>query len=92
MDRDEVLRLMADLESDRVERTVSLSNTDKFTQAICAFANDMPHHRQPGYPLLGVKDGRGIAIAQAELQRNGSPEARFELGANHFLSIVPRRA
>jgi ATP-dependent DNA helicase RecG len=56
MDRDEVLRLMKDLESDRVERTVSLSNTDKFAQAICAFANDLPHHRRPGYLFLGVRD------------------------------------
>jgi ATP-dependent DNA helicase RecG len=56
MDRDEVLTLMADVESDRVERTVSLSNTDKFAQAICAFANDMAHHRQPGYLFVGVKD------------------------------------
>lgn len=35
--------------------------------------------------------GRGIAITQAELQRNGSPETRFELGANHFLATVSRR-
>ncbi len=56
MDRDELLALMADLESDRVERTVSLSNTDKFAQAICAFSNDMPHHRAPGYLFIGVTD------------------------------------
>lgn len=56
MNRDEVLRLMADIESHRVERTVSLSNTDKFAQAICAFANDMPHDRQPGYLFVGVRD------------------------------------
>jgi ATP-dependent DNA helicase RecG len=30
--------LMADLESDCVERTTSTSNTDKFAQAVCAFA------------------------------------------------------
>jgi ATP-dependent DNA helicase RecG len=35
--------------------------------------------------------GRGIAIAQAELQKNGSPEARFELGASYFLVIIRRR-
>lgn len=75
MDRDEVLQLMADLESDRVERTVSLSNTDKFAQAICAFANDMPNHRQPGYLLLGVKDDgepSGAAITDQLLQNLGA--------------------
>ncbi|RYD38071.1 MAG: transcriptional regulator [Verrucomicrobiaceae bacterium] len=52
----ELLKLMGDLESDRVERTVSTTNTDKFAQAICAFANDFPAHRQPGYLLIGVRD------------------------------------
>lgn len=56
MDRNDVLKLMRELESDRVERTVSESNTDKFAKAICAFANDMPHHRQPGYLFVGVDD------------------------------------
>lgn len=36
--------------------------------------------------------GRGIAIAQEELRRNGSAEARFELGGNYFSVIVPRLA
>ena len=36
----ELHTLLADLESDRVERTISTSNTDKFAQAVCAFAND----------------------------------------------------
>ena len=48
--------LLADLESDRVEHTVSTSKTDKFAEAVCAFANDFPNHRQPGYLLIGVDD------------------------------------
>lgn len=71
MDRDELLRLMTDLESDRVERTVSLTNTDKFAQAICAFANDVPQHRKPGYLFVGVKDNgepAGAAITDQLLQ------------------------
>ena len=32
--------LLNDIESDRVERTISTTNTDKFGHAICAFAND----------------------------------------------------
>ena len=59
---DEQLRaLLLDLESDRVERTESVSNTDKFGQAICAFANDLPDHRQPGYLLVGVKDDGALS-------------------------------
>lgn len=52
----ELQAMLADLKSDRVERTVSTSNTDKFAQAVCAFANDLPHHGQPGYLIIGVDD------------------------------------
>lgn len=50
---DEIRALLNDLESDRVERTFSTTNTDKFGQAICVFANDLPDHRQPGFLYLG---------------------------------------
>ena len=56
MTKEEIRALLNDIESDRVERTISTTNTDKFGQAICAFANDLPDHRQPGYLFLGVED------------------------------------
>lgn len=52
----EIRQLLADIENDRVERTISTTNTDKFGQAICAFANDLPNHKQAGYLFLGVND------------------------------------
>lgn len=61
-------------ESDRVERTVSLTNMDKFCEAVCAFANDLPNHRLPGYLLIGVKDDGsldGKAIGDDVMQRLG---------------------
>ena len=57
----ELESLLADLESDRVERTVSERDTDKFSKAVCAFANDMPQHRQPGYLIVGVRDDGSLA-------------------------------
>ena len=48
--------LLKDLESDRIERTISTNNTDKFSEAICAFSNDYPNNNQMGYLLIGVKD------------------------------------
>jgi len=50
----ELLTLMADLESFRVERTVSVNDTAKFSEAICAFANDLPGSGLPGFLLVGV--------------------------------------
>ncbi|MFM9065830.1 MAG: helix-turn-helix domain-containing protein, partial [Planctomycetota bacterium] len=69
---DELLSLMGDLESFRVERTTSVSDTTKFCEAICAFANDMPDSKRPGYLLVGVADsGRpsGMQVTD-ELLRN----------------------
>lgn len=69
--REELEGLIADLESDRVERTVSTGDTDKFSQAVCAFANDLPNHRQPGYLLVGVSDHgqvAGIGVSDQLLQ------------------------
>lgn len=64
--------LLSDLEADRVERTESVTNTDKFGQAICAFANDLPNHRQPGYLLIGVKDNGSLSslVVSDELLKN----------------------
>lgn len=67
-------RLLFDLEADRIERTVSVTNPDKFGQAICAFANDLPNHRQPGYLLIGVKDDgklSGLTVTDELLKNLG---------------------
>lgn len=56
MTDDELLRLLRDLECDRAERKTSAADTKKIRQAICAFANDMPNHRQPGVLFIGVND------------------------------------
>ena len=61
---DEVRALAADLESDRIERTLSTTDTEKFREAICAFSNDMPAHGLPGYLLIGVDDSGRIVGAK----------------------------
>jgi ATP-dependent DNA helicase RecG len=57
----EIQALLDDLESDRVERTVSTDNTDKFARAVCAFANDMPGHGKPGVLIVGARDDGSVA-------------------------------
>lgn len=61
LNEEQLKALMAELESDTAERTESTNNTDKFGQAICAFANDLPNYRRPGYLLVGVKDNGTLA-------------------------------
>jgi len=53
--------LLLKLEADNIERTESINKTDKFCEAICAFANNLPNHKQPGYLLIGVKDDGTLA-------------------------------
>lgn len=52
----ELESLLLDLESDRVERKQSLSDPDRIRQAVCAFANDLPGHQQPGVVFVGATD------------------------------------
>jgi ATP-dependent DNA helicase RecG len=52
----DLLHLLNDLESARIERTRSTKDTQKFSEAVCAFANDLPDTQQPGYLVIGVAD------------------------------------
>ena len=54
----ELEAMLADLESDLVERKESLhgDNPRKIRQAVCAFANDLPDHRRPGVVFVGADD------------------------------------
>jgi ATP-dependent DNA helicase RecG len=57
--------LLGDLESDRVERKASFKGDSpvKVREAVCAFANDLPDHRQPGVVFVGAADnGTPVAI------------------------------
>ncbi|MDZ4289082.1 MAG: putative DNA binding domain-containing protein, partial [Prosthecobacter sp.] len=53
---EQVQELLTSTEADRIERTVSTRDTDKFREAICSFSNDMPGHGKPGYLLIGIND------------------------------------
>ena len=69
---DEIRAFLEDIEAHNVERTVSTGKIDKFCQAICAFANDMPGHGVSGYLFIGAdnKSGKiaGIEITDQLLQ------------------------
>jgi ATP-dependent DNA helicase RecG len=53
--------LLADIESDRVERKESLANPDRVAEAICAFANDLPGNAQSGVLFIGARDDGSCA-------------------------------
>jgi ATP-dependent DNA helicase RecG len=56
---DEALeRLLAETESDRVERKETFKGDapTKAREAVCAFANDLGDHREPGVIFIGARD------------------------------------
>jgi len=63
--------MLAQGESASVEFTDTLSDTDKYCRAICAFANDMAGSGRPGYLIIGVdRHGRpsGKTISEKFLE------------------------
>lgn len=82
---DELQAMLGDLESDRVERTVSTTDVAKFSEAICAFSNDFPHHERAGHLLIGVDNGGRpvkisvtdqLLLSLAALRDNGKIQPR----------------
>ena len=72
MTKEELYKIIATDESFRIERTISKSDMDKFQEAICAFANDMPGSGKKGYLLIGVyDDGKisGMEVDDALMKR-----------------------
>ncbi|HKV58604.1 MAG TPA: ATP-binding protein [Ktedonobacteraceae bacterium] len=76
-----LINLLNDLESDRTERKASINDIDRISEAICAFANDLPNHRQPGVVFIGVNDNGTctnlsitdrLLLTLAELHSNGN--------------------
>ncbi len=65
---DELQTMLADLESDRVERKQSFKGEAPTTvrEAVCAFANDLAGHSAPGVVFIGARD-------------DGTPAAGFEI-------------
>ena len=63
LENQDLIRLLQEGESDRVEFKSALSgNTrNEIQEAICAFANDLPDHREPGVIFVGVHDDGSIA-------------------------------
>ncbi len=63
LENEDLMRLLGQIESDRVEfkEVLSRSTSNDIREAICAFANDLPDHRQPGVAFVGVRDDGSVA-------------------------------
>ena len=61
----ELLEIIDGGEGERVEFCESHRNNDKFREAICAFANDLPNSKEPGFLFIGVRDDKEIVGVEA---------------------------
>ena len=87
---EELRALIADHESDRVELTISTNNTDKFGEAICAFANDFPSNGQPGYLVVGVRDdgtAASLTVTDAILRNLGELRANVNIEPQPAMTV-----
>lgn len=72
MTADELRSLISSKETERVEKTRSTTDTDKFREAICAFSNDMSGLKLPGFLLVGVDEKDSafrLSVTDALLQQ-----------------------
>lgn len=89
---DQLQDLMVRGESDHVELTTSTKNTDKFGEAICAFANDFPNHRQPGYLLVGVSDkGKASGLTVTDELLRSLAELRSNVNLEPLPAITVKK-
>ena len=72
INKEELRNLLKSTETYRVERTTSTGDMDKFQEAICAFANDLPNSRKKGYLIIGANDNgtlSGLKVTDALLKK-----------------------
>lgn len=88
---EQVRALLADMESDRIERTISVRE-NKLGPAVCALSNDFPNHKQPGYILLGVNDNgtlAGMTWSDDELQAIGNVKSNGNVLPQPSMVVSP---
>ena len=64
--KEHLQKILSDTESYHIEKTVATDNMDKFSQAICAFSNDVADSKKKGYLLIGVRDNGELAGLQVD--------------------------
>ncbi len=86
-------QLLRAREADNVERTATGLDRDKFGEAICAFANDLPDRRTKGVLLVGITDDgecANIAIDEKLLQMLMGFRTDGTISPFPVMSVQPR--
>lgn len=62
LNKEQLIEILRHPENERIELTSSTNNVKKFSQAVCAFANDIHNTQLPGYLLIGVDNDGKVRI------------------------------
>jgi len=90
INKEKVLSMLTDFESEQIERTISTKNTDKFGQAICAFSNDLSNTGRNGYIFIGAKDNgtlSGLKAKDSFLQSIGGLRSNGNILPQPIMSV-----
>ena len=90
----ELIKLIEQGESERVEFTSSVKDLDKIREAICAFANDLPNHNAPGVIFIGINDDKScanLAINDALLRELGGLKSDGKILPFPTMSVAKKR-
>ena len=90
--KDEIHELLNSTETYRVERTSSTGNMDKFHEAICAFANDLPNSKKKGYLIIGANDDGSLSGLNVtdDLLKMIAGEHVFNVADGHLIATFDR--
>lgn len=93
---DELLQMLTDLESDRIERKESFKGDapTKVREAVCAMANDLPGHGRPGVVFVGaLDDGRptGMAVTDELLRQLADMKTDGNIVPPPTMTVAKRR-
>jgi ATP-dependent DNA helicase RecG len=94
LEEEELEALLADLESDRVERKRSDRDRDEIKKAVCAFANALAGYGAPGVLFIGVEDdGRcaGMKITDEGLRRLADIRSEGKIQPLPSMTVQKRR-
>ena len=93
LSKEKIFTMLTDLESEKIERTISTSDTNKFGQVVCAYSNDLPNTAKNGFLLIGVNDNgtlSGLTVTDILLQSLGGVAVRWEYlaSADYVCSVL----
>ena len=85
--------LLADLESDLVERKESFRGSAPTTvrETVCSLANDLPDHRQPGVVFIGARDDgtpSNLAVSDELLRQLADIKTDGNIGPPPTLTVA----